>query len=118
MPSTISDLRRQRTRKIMVLITLNMAFAVGCVFWWQMLGLFVADPIAWATWAPIGKTGTPDYFRYPFGLLWMLPLAGALVAWSGVKVGNFRMARMAGLFPLALLSIVFGWYYLAPLSWR
>lgn len=118
MPATYSEMRRRRTRNVAILIAVNLAFAIACVFWWQLLGLFVADPIAWATWAPLGKNGTPDYFRYPFDLLWMLPLGGAIVAWTGLKVSNYRMARFGGLFPLTVLGIVFAWYYLAPIAWR
>jgi hypothetical protein len=118
MSVTTYGARRSSARSIFALIVANVAFAIGCLFWWNLLGLFVADPIAWATWAPLGRAGSPDYFRYPFGLLWMMPLGGALLGWMAIKLDQLRLARAAGMFPLMLLSLIFGWYYLAPIAWR
>jgi hypothetical protein len=118
MSFTSYTVRRGAARSVLLLIVLNAGLAVACVFAWSLLGVLVADPIAWATWVPLGRSGTPDYFRYPFGLLWMMPAGGALVAWMGLKLDHNRLAWVGSLFPLALLGIVFGWYYLAPVARR
>lgn len=100
-----------------VFIVINLLFAGACIFWWGAMSFVVADAMSWATWGNISR-GAPDFLQYPFVLLWALPLTGSSIAWIGTKTDNERMAVVGGLFPPVLLSLILGWFWLAPMHWR
>jgi hypothetical protein len=99
------------------LMAVNLLFAGGCMFWWSLMSLVIADAMSWATWGDIGR-GVPDFFQYPFMLLWALPIGGSCLAWSFQKVYRERLAIAASLFPILLIGVIVAWYNLAPLHWR
>jgi hypothetical protein len=107
---------RERRRLILLLVAINTGFGLATLFWWTMMSLIVAEPIKWATWT--GISSHPDFFEYPFNMLWMLPLGGAAASWVLFKNGNRKHALWFGLFPVVFLGLVIGWFYLTPIEWR
>ena len=48
----------------------------------------------------------------------MVPFLGICFSWLAQKSGKMHMARFCGVYPIAFLGLLCGWYYLAPLGWR
>lgn len=103
-------------RVLLILSVVNATFAGTSVFLWTFLSLFVAEPIQWATWR--GISSRPDLIEYPFILLWMLPAAGIVAGWIAKRAGQMRIACWLAFFPIILLGLIFGWFYMAPIGWR
>lgn len=103
-------------RVLLVLFVVNATFAATTLFWWTFMSLFVAAPIQWATWRGVGAR--PDLFDYPFIVLWLLPAAGVACGWIARRAGYGRIACWLAFFPVVLLGLVFGWFYLTPTEWR
>lgn len=97
------------------LMLANAVVAMTVLFAWTAVSLYIVEPIAWATWMPVRRgTNFDDLFEYPFVMLWFLPMAGIAIAWLALKAGRKRIALSGVALPLALLSLIFGWYHLAP----
>ena len=97
----------------------NAFFASGIVFAWTYLALFVAEPLAWATWMPITRGyGLVGLLEYPFVTLWLLPLIGIFGSWLSLKGGHNVMAYAFVGVPLIMLCLVLGWFYLTPSEWH
>ncbi len=108
--------RRQRGATPLVVIqTVNLLFAAGCVFLWAALSLLIEDPMRWATSYGIGAR--PELFDYPFVLLWLMPVGGACAAWVAQQANRMTAAYVVACYPLAYIGLVVGWYYLAPPNW-
>jgi hypothetical protein len=104
---------------LVVLMVVNIVFALLTLFAWTFLSLLVAKPLAWATWMQISRGyGLTDVFDYPFVILWLLPLLGVCGAWIGAKAGRATIAYAFVAVPVTTLLLVFSWYYLAPPDWR
>ena len=99
------------------LMGVNLLFAGGCVFWWSMMALLVADAMSWATWGYVGRRA-PDFLQYPFLLLWVLPIGGNCLAWVSMKLDDERAAFFSALFPIVLLGVILGWYHFVPTQWH
>ncbi len=100
-----------------VLMGINLMFAGGCLFVWSLMSFVVADAMTWATWSFVSHS-KPEFFDYPFLLLWALPIGGNCLAWALRKAEKDRMAIAVTIFPMFLLSAVVLWYHLAPPDWR
>ncbi len=100
-----------------VFMAVNLLFAGGCMFWWSLMAVLVADAMSWATWVHINRTAS-DFYQYPFVLLWALPIAGSCFAWLAQKAKNDKLATGLSAFPIVLLGIIVAWYNLAPFEWR
>jgi hypothetical protein len=108
--------RRRSSRFLTVLFAINGLFVAGIMWWWHGMSLFISEPVRWATWQPLGPR--PSMLDYPFYLLWALPAGAVLCAWFARKFGNMRMACGVAFFPVFYLSLIVGWFYLAPLDWH
>ena len=109
-------IKRHRLQTMLQLI--NLGFVVVIISAWTFVALFVTEPIGWATWAPLSRGWRPGMLEYPFTLLWGLPVAGVAAAWLAQK-NNFKALSYALLtFPILILGLIFGWYYLAPVEWH
>lgn len=110
---------KERSNKVVVLMLINATFAMIMLAPWSVVSRVVAEPIAWATWARVYKTGDPfDMFDYPFVLLWLLPFGAVAAGWICEKA-TMRWLTYAWLtLPIVMHSLIFGWYYLAPPGWR
>jgi hypothetical protein len=106
------------TRLLFSLIALNGLFSAAVLTMWTAMQIFVADPITWATWAPLGRDSNPDFFDYPFVLLWSLPAGCAFAAWWTNKLGDRKLAYALVGIPVLWLGMVFAWYYLTPADWH
>lgn len=100
------------------MLGVNAAFAAAVVFAWAYVALVISEPLAWATWMPVGRTWRPGMLEYPFALLWALPGAGIVSAWSARKARNMSLAYFSASLPIVTLALMFGWYYLAPVEWH
>jgi hypothetical protein len=97
------------------LMLVNAVIAMTVLFAWTAISLYIVEPIAWATWMPVRRgTSFEELFEYPFVLLWLMPLAGVGGAWLGLKFGRRTFALTCLILPIALLGLIFGWYYGAP----
>jgi len=104
---------------MLLLMGTNAAFASAILFAWTYLSLFVAEPLAWATWMPIySGYGFAGVFNYPFMLLWVLPLLGIFGAWVSLKVGRKTTAYAFVAVPVVTIVLVLGWFYLTPIEWH
>jgi hypothetical protein len=102
-----------------VLMGANVLFAAAILFAWTYVALFVAEPLAWATWMPIHRGyGLAGALEYPFVVLWLLPLIGVGAAWVSLKAGQLTLAYACVAVPLVMLLLVLGWFHLAPADWH
>ncbi len=116
MTLSLYDGKRQHSAApLIVLQAANLIFAASCVFLWAMLSLVVGEPIRWAPEYGIGSR--PQLFDYPFVLLWLLPVISACAAWVAQQIDRMKLAYFLALYPLAYISLIVGWYYLAPRHW-
>lgn len=107
------------SRLLVLLMAANVAFASTIMFAWTYISLIVAEPLSWATWMPISKGyGILGVFDYPFLIFWVLPLIGVCGAWVSDKGGRKTAAFAFVGVPIAMLLLIFGWYYLAPVEWH
>ena len=96
-----------------ILIGVNLVFVGICMFGWSLMSIFVADALSWATWGQVGRA-MPEFYSYPFMLLWVLPLGGSCAAWMFHKAFLDRVAFACAFLPISLFSTIIGWYNLAP----
>jgi hypothetical protein len=102
----------------MAMLAMNVVFAAVVVFAWAYVALVISEPLAWATWMPVGRNWRPGMFEYPFTLLWALPGAGIVSGWTARKARNMPLAYFCASLPIITLILLFGWYYLAPIEWH
>lgn len=101
------------------LILVNAVFAFLILFSWRLVGLFVSEPLSWATWVPVYRgSGYEDIVRYPFVVLWLWPLIGIVGAWVSLKMTKFQLAFAFASMPIVVLGLVIGWFYLTPQDWH
>jgi hypothetical protein len=114
--STPNLRRASYSRLLLALIAINGAFVLGVLAWWQLMSQVMAAPVRWATWQAMAPR--PAMLDYPFIMLWALPVTAIGVAWFARQFGNLRFACGAALFPVFYLSLMVGWFYLAPPAWH
>lgn len=101
------------------LMVINGIFAAGILFAWTFFSLFVAEPLAWATWMPISRGyGLLGLVEYPFIMLWIMPLVGIFGAWVSMKGGHKTCAYAFVAVPIVMLLMVLGWFHLTPPDWH
>ncbi len=101
------------------LMLVNTVIAMTVLFAWTAISLYIVEPIAWATWMPVRRgTSFEELFEYPFVLLWLMPMGGVAGAWLALKMGRRSLALTCVLMPIALLALIFGWFYGAPTTLR
>jgi hypothetical protein len=102
-----------------LLMLVNSVIAMTVLFAWTAVSLYIVEPIAWATWMPVRRgTSFEELFEYPFVMLWLMPLGGIAGAWLGLKFGRRTFALTCLVLPIALLGLIFGWFYGAPPTLR
>jgi hypothetical protein len=117
MDLTADNRRRLRnSRFLSALVAINGLFVAGVLLWWHWMSIVMSEPVRWATWHSMGPR--PSILDYPFALLWALPLAAVSASWFARKFGNMRMACGFAFFPVFYLSLIVGWFYLAPQTWH
>ena len=110
--------RRFNKKPLLFLMMLNACFAVSVLFAWTLISVFVAEPVAWATWAPIARGARPELFGYPFILLWGLPIAGVFLSWVAKNFHNCKLAYFSSMAPLLFLSTIFLYFYFVPVQYH
>lgn len=101
------------------LMLANAVIVLTVLFAWTTVALYIVEPVTWATWMPVQRgTSFEDAFEYPFVVLWLMPAAGIVGAWLSLRLGRRSTALFCAIAPIALLALVFGWYYLAPPPYR
>ena len=116
--SIYSGRRRFNARPLLCLMAVSACFSASVLFAWTIISVFVAEPISWATWAPLRIGSQPGLLDYPFILLWGLPLAGVFFAWIAKNVYQPKWAYFAVTTPMLILAMVFAYFYLVPLQYH
>lgn len=117
MAISYSDIRdKTDTPGFFALLVVNAALMLFFVLGWTAWADGLAEPLEWA----LTEVGSPrlNLLAYPYLVLWSLPLACCVISSLANRYEMALLARIAGIAPPLLLGLVFGWYYLAPLSWR
>lgn len=101
------------------LMLVNISFSLAVLGAWAQVAGVIAEPVAWATWSRIYRTGdVTDIFEYPFSLVWMMPILFVGFAWSSEKLGSRSLAWVCCTAPIFINLMILGWFYLAPIEWR
>jgi ABC-type multidrug transport system fused ATPase/permease subunit len=108
--------RKRNSRFLSALFIINGLFVAGVLLWWQWMAGVMSEPVRWATWRALGPR--PSMLEYPFILLWTLPLVAVSISWFARKFNNMRLACSVAFFPVFYLSLIVGWFYLAPQAWH
>ena len=109
----------QLPRPMRVIIMINATFAAAMLSAWTYVAVYVSQPIAWATWFTVYRTGEIlDIFDYPFILLWGLPFGAILAAWLAERLSMRGLAYTCVTIPVLMHGTIFAWFYLAPPEWR
>lgn len=112
--SIYSGTRRFNTKPLIALMIVSACFSAAVLFAWTMISVLVAEPISWATWAPLSVGSQPGLIEYPFVLLWALPLTGIFFAWIAKNLHKKNLAYFAVTTPMLILAMVFTYYYVVP----
>lgn len=98
---------------------INAMFAAMILSAWTFMSMFIAEPLAWATWMRVHRSSSFfDIFNYPFVLLWLLPVCGLATAYVAGEGRKWSMAWCALTLPIVVHGTTIGWYYLAPQAWH
>ena len=104
---------------MMAMMFVNAVFGLVVLGAWTYVSTLVAEPIAWATWRRIYRTGYMfDVFDYPFSMLWLMPLCFIGLAWVADRTGARGLAWTCVTIPILTHALIIGWFYLAPPEWR
>lgn len=99
----------------MLLVSVNILFALACTLAWQIMQTFVGAPLVWAADHVLGSR--PDLFDYPFIMLWGTPAVFGSAAWLLLRIGEARASYYLALFPIVYIGAIIAVYYMAP-AWR
>lgn len=99
-------------RRIRAVAMLNVGFSAAMMWLWSDIPHSLADPVRWATWAPLRPH--PGLLEFPFVLLWGLPMAGTALAWLLRQGGSKRLALWVVSFPLLYLGILLACFHVVP----
>ncbi len=107
------------SRFVVALMLVNTGFAAMVLGGWTYMSQFAEEPVAWATWHRVYRSGQPsEIFDYPYVLLWMMPAGAVLIAWVASKAKSRGLSLASLTLPILLNAMVMGWFYLAPYEWR
>lgn len=98
------------------LMVINFCGALAFLGLWAALSMVIEEPLRWATRHAISPN--PPVMEYPYLMLWLMPLSSACTGWLAIKAEAPALARFAGVYPILLLSLMLGWYYLTPAYWH
>ena len=111
--------RSKWSRPLILLAIVNAVFAGTMMSAWNYAQVFVAEPLAWATWMRVYRGGALlDIFNYPFVLLWLMPACGIAIAVVAGEGRRWSMAWAALMLPIIILGVTIGWFYIAPPDWH
>lgn len=111
------DDKEKPQRKIaLALMMLNGAMSFALVFYWSGLDRYIGDPYKWAMRGAISPS--PSLFEYPYLALWLTPLLCMCGGWLALQGGRSNAARVIGFYPIVMMSMMLGWYYLTPIDWH
>ncbi len=106
-------------RAMRAMMAMNAAFGVAVLGAWTYMAVYLAQPIAWATWISVYRgQGIFDAFNYPFILLWLPPFSAIAAAWFAEKASMRGLAYAVVLTPLLMHAFIIGWFNFAPPHWR
>lgn len=109
---------RQDDRLIGLLTVANALVAISVLSAWTVVSMVLAEPVTWATHAPLSVGSRPDFTDYPFVILWLGPCMGMALSWLANK-GGYRSITYGALWvPLGMLIIVLLWFNFAPMHLR
>lgn len=112
-------LPRQMPRAIRAMIGINAIFGALILGAWTYVSVWVSEPIAWATWFRVYRSGNPfDIFEYPFVFLWGLPFVAIAGAWIAYKAGKRGLAYASVSLPIFMHGTLMAWFHFAPPEWR
>lgn len=117
MAISYSDVRGQpENPSVLALLLVNAGLMVLFAVAWPAWASSLAEPIEWA----LTATGSQqlNLLAYPYFVLWALPLACCWICTFANRYGMVLLAQIVGATPPLLLGLIFGWFHLAPLSWR
>lgn len=107
------------SRLVSVLMVVNGALAAMVLVGWTYMSRFAEEPVAWATWHRVYRSGdASEIFDYPYVLLWLMPIAAIAISWLASKANARGLSYASLILPMLLNAMVMGWFYLAPYEWR
>lgn len=110
---------RPKPPLMVALMAVNVLFVLVVLSAWTYVSSFVSEPLAWATWMRIYRSGSLlDIFEYPFSVLWIMPLCFVALGWISDKIGARGFAWMCVTLPVVMHVMIIGWFHLAPVTWR
>ena len=114
--SYYDDRTKPQKRVAMAFIVGNAAISFAMLFYWSGLAGLIGDPFKWAM--RDGVSPVPMIFEYPYITLWLTPLLCMCAGWLAIKAERFGLARLVGIYPSLMLTVMLGWYYLTPPHWH
>lgn len=114
--SPMNELWRPRHPKLFrALVLANGGFAFLVVFVWALAAIVIADPISWATWAPVDRNSELSLLTYPTNILWMLPAMALAAGWAARKGRHERFALGIMIMPVILFALTIASYHVLGL---
>lgn len=102
-----------------LMLLVNATFGAAILTAWTYMAVFLAEPIAWATWFRVYRANSfIEMLEYPFVMLWLPPLACVCTAWIAEKAYKRTLAYALVMTPLLMNSLIVGWFHFAPPEWR
>lgn len=95
---------------IWTMVAINAGFALVVFAMWHHLSPVLGDGLEAAAGGAVDPSDNYNPLSYPFILLWALPLSAGFCCWLAGTLGHWRVARLAGMFPILLLSLGVLWY--------
>ena len=101
---------------VQALTIVNALFMVVVVLGWPALAGTMGPAIEWAM--SNDASAERALMTQPYATLWLLPFIGSIVGSIALRYEMMLLARLAVYFPVVLLAMVFGWFFLTPLAWH
>lgn len=98
-------------RFVTIMMAVNLAICVVVLFSWPIVGPLLADPISAAAESSLDGTHTPSIVDYPYVVLWLLPMLGAVGSWLTSNLGQPTLSKFLAAYPLLLIISSCAWYW-------